>query len=121
MRKFVAATSISRQHLLKGKVKAFKKLISDFMQHRQVRFATPYGRQKIQELLAQYSITNDDDSILSFVESIGGENIGIICYQVDDDDYEFALVSGSKDELLRMMKGEQRYASPNRNAHVSIE
>ena len=117
MRKFICGTSISRADLLKGKAKAWQKLISDFATNRHVRFNTKYGQEKLRELMLEYQILNNDDSIISFVQRIEGEIIGILCYQVDNDDYEFILVSGSKTELLRMMRDERS----TRNTHVSLK
>jgi hypothetical protein len=117
MRKFVCGTSISRADLLKGKAKAWQKLITDFLTNRHVRFDTEYGKSKLQEIMLGYDIANNDDSVVAFAQSISDELVGILCYHVDNDDYEFVLVSGSKQELLRMMSND----SSSRNTYISIK
>ena len=115
IKKFVCGASMSRGHLLKGKAKAWQKMMADFLRHRHVRFDTKFGNEKLKELMAEHGIVNTDESVIAFVQSIGGEIIGILCYQVDND-YIFTLVSGSKPDLLRMMKN----GSTNRNPNISI-
>lgn len=122
MRKFIAGATMSRTHLLKGKASAFQRLIANLLAHRHCRFDTPFGVQCMKQLLAEHGIVNTDESVMAFIESVGGDEIGILCFQTGEDDYEFKLVTGSNDEILRMTKFvEERYDSTNRDTHVSFE
>jgi len=127
MRKFIAAASMSRAHLLKGKAKALRELIGQFLDRPEIGFNTQFGYASMQELLAQHGIENDDESLLAFIQSVAGDELGILCFQVGYNDYQFQFVSGSLSEIKRMMHDEEteskepHYASANRNPNISLE
>jgi len=122
MNKFVSGATMSRTDLLRSKADGLQKLVAKFLAHRHSRFDTPYGVEAVKKLLAEHGIEHTDESVVAFIESIGGDEIGILCYQVGPDANEFKLVSGSPDDIIRMTKTQDTYhGSPHWNAHVSFE
>ena len=100
MRKFIGGAAISREHLLKGKASALRKMAEYFL--RDNRFDNKDGASVINGLLTQHGIENTDESVVAFVQGIVGDKIGILCFQTGPNDYTFNLVSGSDQDLERM-------------------
>lgn len=117
MYQFICGATMSRSDLLKSKAKGLRVLIQRFTKNKHSRFDTPFGYSSIEKLLKENDILDDDDSVVAFVQSVEGEEIGILCFQTGPDDYEFKLVSGSADEISRMIRYkpsnvQQKYKPP---------
>lgn len=91
---------MSRYDLLEGGTDMMKRLILQFLQF--TRFDTPYGSLKINELFKKHGIDATDDSLRAFLQQTVGERVGLIAFETGPDEYEFHLVTGTQEDLLRM-------------------
>lgn len=98
--KFLGGCSMSRYDLLEGGTDMMKRLILQFLQF--TRFDTPYGSLKINDLFKKHGIEATDDSLRAFLQQTVGERVGLIAFETGPDDYEFHLVTGTQEDLLRM-------------------